>query len=118
MQDGTLAFLYSPAIEGLAYPADCPFKTQRASLTRQRLLSFGLLGVERRTEVCARKASRADLEAYHYPEYLDQLERAATEHALRAGRYGHITAVLAAIGFRFEAFGQQQRLHLAFVRGH
>jgi len=33
MNDRKLAFLYSPEIEGLSYPPDCPFKTQRAGLT-------------------------------------------------------------------------------------
>ena len=51
MSDRKLAFLYSPEIEGLSYPPDCPFKTQRASLTRQRLMSFGLLGADGRIEV-------------------------------------------------------------------
>jgi len=76
MQDRTLAFLYSPATEALAYPSECPFKTERAALTRQRLLSFGLLGGERRIEVQPRQATRADLEMFHHAAYLDQLERA------------------------------------------
>ena len=38
MSDRKLAFIYSPEIEGLTYPPECPFKTQRVGLTRQRLL--------------------------------------------------------------------------------
>ena len=34
MTERSLAFVYTPAIEPLAYPLDCPFKTQRAPLTR------------------------------------------------------------------------------------
>lgn len=77
MHDRRVAFLYSPEIEGLAYPPDCPFKTQRAGLTRQRLLSFGLLGGSDGFEVPTRQATRPELEAFHHPAYLDQLERAA-----------------------------------------
>jgi acetoin utilization protein AcuC len=61
----------------LGYPPDCPFKTQRAGLTRQRLLSFGLLGGEGRAEVPARKASLAELEEFHTARYLEELQRAA-----------------------------------------
>jgi acetoin utilization protein AcuC len=77
MSDRKLAFLYSPEIEGLSYPPDCPFKTQRAGLTRQRLLSFGLLGGEGRREVAARKATPAELQQLHTARYLDELQRAA-----------------------------------------
>ena len=55
-----LAFVYPPEIEALSYPPDCPFKTQRAALTRLRLKSFGLLGDENRFEVPARRASWQD----------------------------------------------------------
>ncbi len=85
MSNRALAFLYSPEIEGLSYPPDCPFKTQRAALTRQRLLSFGLLGGEGRAEVPPRKATRTELEAFHTPAYLDELERAAAGDLTVAG---------------------------------
>lgn len=77
MSDRKLAFLYSPEIEGLGYPPDCPFKTQRAGLTRQRLKSFGLLGTDGHNEVAARQATLAELERFHTRHYLDQLQRAA-----------------------------------------
>jgi len=77
MNDRKLAFVYAPEIERLAYPPDCPFKTQRAGLTRQRLLSFGLLGDEGRVEVFPRKASLAELQRFHTIRYLDELQRAA-----------------------------------------
>ncbi len=72
-----LACLYAPEIEGLNYPPDCPFKTQRTGLTRQRLLSFGSLGDARHPEVAARKATREELEQIHQGDYLEQLNRAA-----------------------------------------
>ena len=47
MNERRLAFLYSPEVEALSYPPDCPFKAQRAGLARLRLQSFGLLGDDR-----------------------------------------------------------------------
>ena len=85
MSDRKLAFVYSPEIEALSYPADCPFKTERAGLTRRRLLSLGLLGGPGRTEVAPRKASRVALEKFHTPRYLDELQRAAAGNLTPAG---------------------------------
>lgn len=72
-----LAFLYAPELEGLTYPPDCPFKTQRAGLTRQRLRSFGLLGDALHVEIAPRKATPEELQQIHLPHYLEQLQRAA-----------------------------------------
>jgi acetoin utilization protein AcuC len=77
MSDRKLAFIYAPQTERLSYPPDCPFKTQRAALTRSRLLSFGLLGGSGREEIAARRASLADLEQFHSARYLGELQRAA-----------------------------------------
>ncbi len=77
MSDRKLAFLYSPEIEGLSYPPECPFKTQRAGLTRERLKSFGLLGTDGRVEIAPRKATLAELEQFHTRHYLNELQRAA-----------------------------------------
>ena len=77
MSDRKLAFVYSPETEAFSYPADCPFKTQRAGKTRGRLASFGLLGSPDRLELPPRKATRAELELLHTPHYLAELQRAA-----------------------------------------
>jgi len=77
MNDRKLAFLYSPEIEDLSYPPDCPFKTQRAGITLQRLRSFGLIGGAGRDVVAARQATLAELEGFHAPAYLKELQRAA-----------------------------------------
>ena len=77
MSDRRLAFIYPPESEGLSYPPDCPFKTQRAGRTRSRLLSFGLLGGPGREEIASRKASLAELEQVHSARYLDEMQRAA-----------------------------------------
>ncbi|MCX8109460.1 MAG: acetoin utilization protein AcuC, partial [Verrucomicrobiae bacterium] len=76
MKERRLVFVYSPEVERLTYPPDCPFKSQRAGLTRQRLQSFGLLDQKNRLEHPARQASRTELEWFHEPRYLDELKRA------------------------------------------
>lgn len=92
-----LAFLYSSEIEGLSYPPDCPFKTQRAGLTRQRLMSFGLLGDPTHAEVAPRRATRQELRWIHQAGYLNQLELAAagdlTVEGLHMGLGGEDTPV-------------------------
>jgi acetoin utilization protein AcuC len=77
MAERTLAFIYSPELAALNYPPDCPFDTSRGVKTRQRLRSFGLLANHRQFEAPAGPASRAELEAFHAPRYLDGLQRAA-----------------------------------------
>jgi acetoin utilization protein AcuC len=77
MKERRLAFLYSPEIEGMSYPLDCPFKTQRAGLTRLQLKSFGLLGDENHFEIAPRRASVLKLRRFHKKHYLDELKRAA-----------------------------------------
>jgi acetoin utilization protein AcuC len=98
MSDRKLAFVYSPEIEGLSYPADCPFKTQRAGLTRRKLISFGLLGGGPGCdEVPARKATLAELNQLHSAHYLSELQRAAagdlTVEGFRMGLGGPDTPV-------------------------
>jgi len=97
MSDRRLAFIYSPEIEGLSYPPDCPFKTQRVGLTRQKLISFGLLSGKGRAEVPARRATLAELNRLHSDGYLDELQRAArgdlTPEGFRMGLGGPDTPV-------------------------
>lgn len=92
-----LAFLYSPELEGLSYPPDCPFQTRRAALTRSRLASFGLLGGPDRDVVAARPATRDELTVWHTPEYLGEVERAAggdlTPEGFQCGLGGSDTPV-------------------------
>lgn len=77
MNNRVLAFLYSPEMEGLSYPPDCPFKTQRLELTRSRLKSLGLLGDESRFEIAPPPASLNQLQRFHSARYLEELQRAA-----------------------------------------
>lgn len=97
MSSRRLVFVYSPEIEALSYPPDCPFKTQRVGLVRQRLRHFGLLGGPDCAEAAARPATRAELEAFHTPRYLEVLEQAAagelTAEGLHMGLGGPDTPV-------------------------
>jgi acetoin utilization protein AcuC len=85
MNDRRLAFVYAPEIEGLSYPPDCPFKTQRASLTRSKIASFGLLGAPNSPEIAARQATSAELRQIHSAHYLEELQRAAAGDLTAAG---------------------------------
>jgi acetoin utilization protein AcuC len=85
MRDRRLAFIFSPAAHELSYPEECPFKSQRAGLTRSKLLSFGLLGTEDRREVEPRRATFDELAAFHDPRYLEELQRAAEGELTPAG---------------------------------
>jgi len=71
------AFLHSPDIEGYRYPPDCPFKTERAGMTRRILAGMGLLAGPDRTEVGFQAAPRGVLERFHTARYLDTMQRAA-----------------------------------------
>ncbi len=101
MSDRRLAFVFSPEAHQLSYPEDCPFKSQRTGLTRSRLLSFGLLGVEGRQEVAPAKASLEQLTTFHDPQYLEELQRAAggdlTPTAIHMGIGGPDTPVFGAM---------------------
>jgi acetoin utilization protein AcuC len=77
MSNRRLTFLYSPEIESLHYPPDCPFKTSRTGLVRNRLLAFGLLGTPECREVQPRPATLEELARFHTPGYLKTLQRAA-----------------------------------------
>jgi acetoin utilization protein AcuC len=77
MAEKSLAFIFTPELAALSYPPDCPFDTSRAVKTRHRLRSFGMLANHRQREVSAAPASRAQLEMFHSPRYLDALQRAA-----------------------------------------
>jgi acetoin utilization protein AcuC len=70
-------FVHSDEIEQYHYPPDCPFKTERASLTRRVLSDVGLWTG---STIAPRRASREQLETFHTPQYLTTLEEAARGH--------------------------------------
>jgi len=71
------AFLHSPEIEQYHYPPDCPFKTERAGMTRDILNGMGLLAGPQRGEVGFQAAPREVLERFHTARYLDTMQRTA-----------------------------------------
>jgi acetoin utilization protein AcuC len=71
----TGAFIHSDAIIRYHYPPDCPFKTERAEMTRSVLRSRGLYTDENTTEVPPRPATEQELLLFHQPEYLETLRR-------------------------------------------
>jgi len=70
-------FVHCADLDRLHYPADCPFKTSRAGRTRDAVAAMGLLNGPRRKVVEPRPLTRAELEAFHEPRYLDALRAAA-----------------------------------------
>lgn len=87
MSTRRLVFLYVEEPDRLRYPPDCPFKTERVGLTRQRLRSLGLLGTAAWRELPPRRALRCELEAVHTSRYLEELERAAAGELTVDGLY-------------------------------
>ena len=69
------AFIHSDEIEQLHYPSECPFKTERAGLTRSILRSNGLYEGDTVREVAPRPATEKELLFFHEPHYLDALRR-------------------------------------------
>ena len=68
--------VHSPELEDYAYPADCPFVTKRAALVRQTLSSMELLSGPDRAERPPTPATRAEIETFHTPHYIDTIQRA------------------------------------------
>jgi len=95
------AFLHSPEIEQYHYPSDCPFKTERAGMTRNILDGMGLLAGPNRAEVAFAAAPRDTLERFHTATYLDTMRRAAAGDldvaALEMGFGGNDTPVFRAM---------------------
>jgi len=80
MEQKRAAFLHSPDIERYHYPPDCPFKTERAGMTRKILLGMGLLTGPGRSEVAPEPAPRTVLEMFHTARYLDTMIAATQGH--------------------------------------
>ncbi len=69
------AFIHSSEIEHYHYPAECPFKTERAGLTRSVLRSMSLYESQSASEVSPRRATNDELSLFHTHGYLDVLRR-------------------------------------------
>jgi len=83
------AFIHSPQFEQYRYPPDHPFRTARAKMARDILLSIGLLSGDGQEQPCPSPAGRDDLLKFHTAAYLDALRSAARKQlgieALRMG---------------------------------
>lgn len=72
MQSSSNVFIYSSEIAACRYPADCPFKTERATETR-RILQ--LAGTSFFREEPPGRATETQLRAFHTEAYLEMLRR-------------------------------------------
>ncbi|MBD3391407.1 MAG: hypothetical protein GF410_05240 [Chitinivibrionales bacterium] len=71
----TAAFIHSEEIDQYHYPANCPFKTERAGETKRILSSMGYYTGSSRREVAPAAAATGELHMFHTPAYLDMLRR-------------------------------------------
>lgn len=77
MRQTRAAFLHSAELEKHSYPPACPFRTDRASKTRDLLTSMGLLSGAGRRVVAPKAIPREVSETFHAPDYLDVLQDAS-----------------------------------------
>jgi len=71
------AFIHSEEIEQYSYPADCPFRSERAGKVRKTLYPMGLLTGPGITEVAPVVADRRAVKKFHSARYLHALKSAA-----------------------------------------
>ncbi|HMD69673.1 MAG TPA: acetoin utilization protein AcuC [Chitinivibrionales bacterium] len=72
------AFIHSAEIEQYHYPESCPFKTERAALTRSILISGGSFTGENRAEIAPRPLSDREMTRFHTREYIGRLKRVSS----------------------------------------
>lgn len=77
MEDKRFAFVHSNTIEKYHYPDSCPFKTERASLTKSILVSHGLYTGDNRVEVAPVPLTLDEMLLFHTQEYFDHLQHAS-----------------------------------------
>ena len=75
MQPVRAAFIHSDAVERFHYPPSCPFKTERAALTKHILSSIGCYISASAIEVPPEALEDAALLRYHTKDYLAALKR-------------------------------------------
>jgi acetoin utilization protein AcuC len=73
------AFIYSNEFEKYEYPPYMPFVVKRAEKTYKLVSKLGLLDADNIKTIAPKQASRAELEKFHSPRYLDILHLAAKE---------------------------------------
>ena len=70
---GRCVFVHSPELQSYSYPAENPFRTERTAMTREILMSHGMLSGEGRAERPTSAAERDMLEKFHVRRYLDAI---------------------------------------------
>jgi acetoin utilization protein AcuC len=78
MQPVRAAFIHSEAIERYRYPPDCPFKTERAAMTKNVLSSMGCYIGDSMMEIPPVALPEEALLAYHTPDYIAALKHASS----------------------------------------
>jgi acetoin utilization protein AcuC len=68
-------FIHSEEIERYHYPPSCPFKTERAGLTKSILAAAGSYTGDGRIETSPKPLTEAEILLFHTPEYLGRLQR-------------------------------------------
>jgi acetoin utilization protein AcuC len=71
-------FIHSEQIEQYHYPATCPFKAERAGLTRSILTGANSYTGDDRFEVSPKPLTEPELFLFHTPEYIGQLKRVSS----------------------------------------
>jgi acetoin utilization protein AcuC len=72
------AFIHSAEIERYHYPESCPFKTERAALTRSILISSCSFTGENRAEIAPRPLSDNEIGLFHTSDYIGRLKRVSS----------------------------------------
>lgn len=67
------ALIHSPELDVDGYPSWCPFNSKRAGMTCDTARSTGFLDGGNRRVVEAQRLTRAEVESYHDPEYIQAL---------------------------------------------
>jgi acetoin utilization protein AcuC len=78
MYQTRFAFIHSAEIEKYRYPDTCPFKTERAGLTKGILVSGGSYAGGNRSEVAPHSLSDEEIARFHTPDYIERLKRVSS----------------------------------------
>jgi acetoin utilization protein AcuC len=78
MTHAKYVFIHSDEIEHYRYPASCPFKTERAGLTKSILSKAHSYTGKDREEVAPIPLTEPELLLFHTPQYIERLKRVSS----------------------------------------
>jgi acetoin utilization protein AcuC len=78
MAFSTFVFVHSDEIETYHYPPSCPFKTERAGLTKSILAAANSFTGDDRGEASPQPLTDRELFLFHTPEYIERLKRVSS----------------------------------------